>query len=91
MVAVVCVSVSTDEIAIMGKDQNSISFFADGVKYCKFKLSQDDELLELANEASGEEIKLNVVGKCSINDYCGKRVAQMIIDDYEVLDKSKEL
>ena len=74
----------------MGKDKNSISFFADGVKYCKFKLSQDDELLELANEASGEEIKLNVVGECSINDYGGKRVAQMIIDNYEVLDKSEK-
>ena len=90
LVAVEGVTVSTDEIAIMGKDKNSISFFADGVKYCKFKLSQDDELLELANEASGEEIKLNVVGKCSINDYGGKRVAQMIIDDYEVLDKSEK-
>ena len=88
LVAVEGVTVSTDEIAIMGKDKNSISFFADGVKYCKFKLSQDDELLELANEASGEEIKLNVVGECSINDYGGKRVAQMIIDDYEVVDKS---
>lgn len=90
LVAVEGVTVSTDEIAIMGKDKNSISFFADGVKYCKFKLSQDDELLELANEASGEEIKLNVVGKCSVNDYGGKRVAQMIIDDYEVLDKSEK-
>lgn len=91
LVAVEDVVVSTDEIAIMGKDKNSISFFADGVKYCKFKLSPDDELLQLANEAIGEEIKLNVVGECSINDYGGKRVAQMIIDDYEVVDKSEEL
>lgn len=90
LVAVEGVTVSTDEIAIMGKDKNSISFFADGVKYCKFKLSQDDELLQLANEASGEEIKLNVVGECSINDYGGKRVAQMIINNYEVLDKSEK-
>ena len=91
LVAVEDVVVSTDEIAIMGKDKNSISFFADGVKYCKFKLSPDDELLQLANEAIGEEIKLNVVGECSINDYGGKRVAQMIIDDYEVVDKSEDL
>lgn len=90
LVAVEGATVSTDEIAIMGKDKNSISFFADGVKYCKFKLSQDDELLQLANEASGEEIKLNVVGECSINDYGGKRVAQMIINNYEVLDKSEK-
>jgi single-stranded-DNA-specific exonuclease len=91
LVAVEGVEVSTDEIAIMGKDKNSISFFADGVKYCKFKLPQDDELLQLANEAIGENIKLNVVGECSINDYGGKRIAQMIINDYEVVDKEEEL
>ena len=83
LIAVEGVEVATDEIAIMGKDKNSISFFADGVKYCKFKLSQDDKLLQLANDATGEIIKLNVVGECSINDYGGKRVAQMIIDEYE--------
>lgn len=83
LVVVEGVEVSTDEIAIMGKDKNSISFFADGVKYCKFKLSQDDKLLQLANDATGETIKLNVVGECSINDYGGKRVAQMIINEYE--------
>lgn len=83
LIAVEGVEVATDEIAIMGKDKNSISFFADGVKYCKFKLSQDDKLLQLANDATGEIIKLNVVGECSINDYGGKRVAQMIINEYE--------
>lgn len=83
LVVVEGVEVATDEIVIMGKDKNSISFFADGVKYCKFKLSQDDKLLQLANDATGEIIKLNVVGECSINDYGGKRVAQMIINEYE--------
>lgn len=83
LIAVEGVEVAVDEIAIMGKDKNSISFFADGVKYCKFKLSQDDKLLQLANDATGEIIKLNIVGECSINDYGGKRVAQMIIDEYE--------
>ena len=83
LIAVEGVEVAVDEIAIMGKDKNSISFFSDGVKYCKFKLSQDDKLLQLANDATGEIIKLNIVGECSINDYGGKRVAQMIIDEYE--------
>jgi single-stranded-DNA-specific exonuclease len=83
LIAVEGVQVFTDEISIMGKEQNSIAFFADGVKYCKFKLSPDDKLLQLANEASGEEIQLNIIGECSINDFGGKRVAQMIIDNYE--------
>lgn len=91
LIAVEGVEVAVDEITIMGKDKNSISFFADGVKYCKFKLSQDDKLLQLANDATGEIIKLNVAGECSINDYGGKRVAQMIISDYEVVSKEEDL
>lgn len=91
LVAVEGVEVATDEISIIGKDKNSISFFVNGVKYCKFKLSQDDMLLRLANEASGDYIKLNVVGECSINEYAGTRTAQMIINDYECIDKDKDL
>ncbi len=91
LVAVEGIEVATDEISIIGKDKNSISFFVDGVKYCKFKLSQDDILLRLANEASGDCIKLNVIGECSINEYGGTKTAQMIIDDYECIDKDEDL
>ena len=83
IVAIENIEISTDDCIVMGKNQDTVSFMYSGVKYCKFKCSEDDELLMFAKGLSDEYATLNVVGKCSINEYKGNYTPQLIIDDYE--------
>ena len=82
-VAIENIEISADDCMVMGKNLDSVAFMYGGVKYCKFKCSEDDELLEFANGFGGDYATLTIVGKCSINTYGGSSTAQVIIDDYE--------
>ena len=83
IVAIENIEISTDDCMVMGKNQDTVAFMYGGVKYCKFKCSEGDELLIFARGLSDEYATLNVVGKCSINEYKGNYTPQVIIDDYE--------
>ncbi len=83
IVAIENIEISTDDCMVMGKNQDTVAFMYGGVKYCKFKCSEGDELLIFARGLSDEYVTLNVVGKCSINEYKGSYTPQVIIDDYE--------
>ena len=83
VVAIENIQISSDDCVVMGKNLDSVAFMYGGVKYCKFKCSEDDELLEFANSIDENFETLNIVGKCSINTYGGSSTAQVIIDDYE--------
>ena len=59
-------------------------FTVDDVKYVKFKLPNDDQLLELLDYVSEDEIiTFNVVGKPNMGYYSGHATPQVIIDDYD--------
>lgn len=83
-VAIENIEISADDCMVMGKNLDSVAFMYGGIKYCKFKCAEDDDLLEFANGLSGDYATLNIVGKCSINTYGGSSTAQVIIDDYEI-------
>ena len=85
VIAVENVLVGLYDCAVMGANSDSISFVSGGLKYCKFKCKEHDDLLDFANGYIAEELVLNVIGKCSINEYKGKRTFQFIIDDYEIV------
>lgn len=82
-VAIEGIDISTEDCIVMGKNSDTVSFVYGGIKYCKFKCSEDDELLVFAKGLSDEYGILNVIGKCSINEYKGNCTPQVIIDDYE--------
>ena len=82
-IAIEGVEISSEDCVVMGKNLDSVAFMYGGVKYCKFKCAEDDELLEFANSIDENYATLNIVGKCSINTYGGSSTAQVIIDDYE--------
>lgn len=82
-VAIENIEISADDCVVMGKNLDSVAFMYGGIKYCKFKCSKDDELLQFAGGTGDDYATLNVVGKCSINTYGGSSTAQVIIDDYE--------
>lgn len=88
LVAIENVVVGIDDCMIMGSDKDSVAFMSGGIKYCKFKCKEHDDLLDFANGYIANELILNVVGKCSINTYRGTSTAQFIIDDYEIISMS---
>lgn len=84
VVAVENIIVRAEDCMVMGQNLDAIAFMHNGIKYCKFKCKDDDELLEFANGMGDEEITLNLVGKCSINTYGNSTTAQFIMNDYIV-------
>lgn len=87
-IAIENIGVCLEDCAIMGANRDSISFMFGGIKYCKFKCKEDDELLSFAEGLDADEITLNAVGKCSLNEYKGLVTAQFVIEDYEITLKS---
>lgn len=84
IIAIENVEISADDCMVMGKNQDSVAFMYGGIKYCKFKCKEDDELLQFANGLGEDYATLNIIGKCSINEYKGSYTAQVIIDNYEL-------
>ena len=79
------VKLRSDACRLMGKEQDSVSFICNGIKYCKFKCGPDDELLNLIAGGFDGLKNVNLIGKCSINEYNGNVEPQVIIEDYEIL------
>lgn len=82
-VAIENIEISAEDCIVMGKNLDSVAFMYGGIKYCKFKCAEDDELLQFASGTRDDYATLNIVGKCSINTHGGSSTAQVIIDDYE--------
>ena len=83
-VAVENITVTASDCSVMGQNLDAIAFMNNGIKYCKFKCKEDDELLDFASRGDDEEITLHIIGKCSMNTYGNSTTAQFIIDDYEI-------
>lgn len=83
VVAITNVKLRSDACRLMGKEQDSLSFVCNGIKYCKFKCGPDEELLKLIGGGFNGLKTLNLIGKCSINEYNGVVEPQVIIEDYE--------
>ena len=60
-------------------------FEKNGIIYIKFHASDLIEKLQKCNE-----IKINSVGKPNINEWMGVQSAQIMIEDYEVIDNLLE-
>ena len=84
-VAVESITISAEDCSVMGQNLDAVAFMYNGIKYCKFKCPEDDELLDFASKDDNSEITLNVIGKCSMTTYGNSTTAQFIIDDYEVM------
>ena len=88
IIAIENVEVNLEDCMIMGSNADSVAFTSNGIKYCKFKCKQYDDLLDFANGYIANKLRLNVVGQYSINEYKGMRTFQFIIDDYEIVSMS---
>ncbi len=77
------VSVNTSDID-NGQKKNVLKFTYKGIDFIKFKASED----EYEAMMKGENVTLDLVVKCSVNEYNGVVKQQLVIEDYNVVKLS---
>ena len=90
MLAVENISLTKDCFEIFGKNEDTISFMIDEIKYIQFRCKEGNHLYDWIQNAWDENdgITFNIVGKPSINEYNGVRTPQVIIEDIVVISES---
>ena len=79
-------SVNKDEILFMGKKENTLKFKVKDVEFIKFFVNKE----EIEPQLNGEAFVIDVVGKCSINEYEGKKIPQVMISDFLIKETKKK-
>lgn len=90
MLAIENVSLTRDCFEIFGKNEDTISFMIDEIKYIQFKCKEGNQLYDFLQNAwdDNDSVTFNIVGKPSINEYNGVRTPQIIIEDVTVISAS---
>lgn len=87
MVAIENISLTKDRFEIFGKNEDTISFIIDEIKYIQFRCKEGNPLYDWIQNAwdENDSVTFNIVGKPSINEYNGVRTPQIIIEDVIVI------
>lgn len=90
MLAVENISLTKQCFEIFGKNEDTISFVMDDIKYIQFKCKEGNQLYDWLQNAwdENDNVTFNIVGKPSINEYNGVRTPQIIIEDVVVISTS---
>lgn len=88
-IAVENIRLQRSEFEVFGKNEDTISFVYNDVKYVQFKCKEGNQLYDFLQNAwdDNEVVTFNIVGKPSINEYKGLRIPQVIIEDNEIISK----
>ena len=88
LIAIENIRIERQDIWLQGKNNNSVAFTINDIKFVQFKLKDGDPLYNFMNVWDGspdDVIALNVIGGCNINEYQGILEPQIIIKDCEVI------
>ncbi len=73
---------NSDDVIIMGKAKNTWKIIInDDIAIIKFKCKEDDKIL---NIKSNKNVRMDIIGRCSISEYKGILIPQIIISDYQL-------
>ncbi len=92
MLAIENISLTKDCFEIFGKNEDTVSFTIDEIKYIQFKCKEGNPLYDFLQNAWDENdcVTFNIVGKPSINEYNGVRTPQIIIEDVVVISTNSD-
>lgn len=92
IIAVENISLTRDSFEIFGRNEDTISFMINGIKYVQFKCKEGNRLYDFLQNAwdDNDVILFTIVGKPTINEYNGIRTPQIIIEDVNVIDTSSQ-
>lgn len=87
MLAIENISLTRDCFEVFGKNEDTISFIVNDIKYIQFKCKEGNQLYDFIQDAwsDNDSIAFTIVGKPSINEYNGIRTPQVIIEDVAVI------
>lgn len=87
MIAIENITLTRDYFEVFGKNEDTISFVINDIKYIQFKCKEGNQLYDFLQNAwdDNDSITFNIVGKPSINEYNGVRTPQIIIEDVAVI------
>lgn len=86
MVAIENVQLSRSQFEIFGKNEDTVSFIINEIKFIQFKCHDGNKLYEWLNDTwnDQDEINITIVGKPVINEYNGIKTYQITIEDLNV-------
>ena len=73
------INLTKNDIQIIGRNNDTVKFEKFGVEYIKFFAKDLIEELKQYNN-----LKVEIVGKPSINEWGGRRKPQILIEDYQI-------
>ena len=73
------INITRNDVNIIGKNNDTVKFMKNGITYIKFFAK--DMIEELADL---DDIKIEVIGKVSVNHWMGKTSPQIMIESYEI-------
>ena len=76
------ISVNRSNIAVMGKNSDTVKIDCNGVSYMFFKRSQE----EVQKLTQYSRAKLRIVGTANLNVYYNRVTPQIFVSDYEIED-----
>lgn len=87
MVAIENIKLSRSQFEIFGKNEDTVSYMVNDIKFIQFKCKDGNKLYEWINNCwdESEEIEFSIVGKPGINEYNSVKTYQIIIEDLNVL------
>ena len=88
LVAIENLKITKDMITLMSPDKKPTLKISlpDKISLIKFNSNQEEYENLLSDTGS---ININIIGKCSKNEWMGNISAQILIEDYEIIGKSK--
>jgi single-stranded-DNA-specific exonuclease len=87
LIAIKDIEVNKDDIYINGSKKNTLKFSYKGMDFIKF-FSSEQEWESIVNK--GQRLVIDVVGKCSINEYNGVKTPQVVMEALEVTKVKKK-
>ena len=87
MVAIENISLNRGCFEIVGKNEDTINFSINDIKYVQFRCKEENPLYQWLQNAWDENdtVTFNMVGKPSINEYNGVKTPQIVIENEVVI------
>lgn len=90
--AIINIPLFPENIKIMGKNEDTAKYDCFGKSFIKFHLPAKDKLLNFNKEYDiKKSYSMNVVGKISMNYFAGKIIPQVMIEDYDIIEKNQDI
>lgn len=75
------INISSNDVQVIGKNKDTVKFTKFGITYIKFHATNLIDELRCYNE-----MKIEVIGRCKINEWMGATTYQILIEGYEIYD-----